>query len=226
MHQELAPNDPAHSVVGAGAPIACAEGELPRTVQDTGDVRQSEGHNSTMDSKTSSKKHRAAYAKYAGAHKERNHSDEVQEEMWPDPTKYNHRSLFLLTLKNPARRFLIASIEWKWWDRTVLLLILLNTLQLGFIYNPFDVDALRPDSSVRDLWANVGMVRWIPPPPPPFPPPWFPRPSLPSSLHPCQSFNPISTNIAMPSASSACPIVMTPVPPCPCRQGKYGIYAR
>jgi hypothetical protein len=159
VHQELAPNDPANSVVGAGAPIALAEEVLPRTVQDTGVLRQSQGHNSTMDSKTSSKNHRQAYAKYAEAHKEKKQSDEVHEEMWPDPSKYNHRSLFTLTLKNPVRRFLIASIEWKWWDRTVLLLILLNTLQLGFIYNPFDVDALRPDSSVRDLWANVGMVR-------------------------------------------------------------------
>lgn len=140
---------------------------LPSTVQDEGNRRHSHA-DSTMDSIGSKQgNHRHAYAKYKESHKEHRKSEELQEESWPDPTKYNQRSLFILSLKNPLRRFLIASIEWKWWDRTVLLLILLNTLQLGFIYNPFDVDALRPDSTVRDLWSNVGMVQ---PPPQPLPP--------------------------------------------------------
>jgi len=54
---------------------------------------------------------------------------------WPDPKKYNKLSLMLLTLENPMRRAAIRGIEWQWWDRSVLVLILLNTIQLA-LYNP------------------------------------------------------------------------------------------
>ena len=40
--------------------------------------------------------------------------------IWPDPRKYQATSLYVFTLKNPLRRLVIASIESKWWDRTVL----------------------------------------------------------------------------------------------------------
>ena len=55
--------------------------------------------------------------------------------LWPDPQKYNTLSLMLLTLENPMRRAAIRGIEWQWWDRSVLGLILLNTIQLA-LYNP------------------------------------------------------------------------------------------
>lgn len=105
----------------------------------------------------SRKSSRASYLKYHESHDRRSH-EEPQEFKWPDPTKYNPRSLGFFSLQNPLRKFLIGAIEWRWWDRTVLMLILLNTLQLGFIYNPFDVPALRPDATERDLWTKIGMV--------------------------------------------------------------------
>lgn len=57
------------------------------------------------------------------------------EPEWPDPKKYNHTTEFLMTLKNPIRRACIRGIEWPWWDRIVLGLIFLNTIQLA-LYNP------------------------------------------------------------------------------------------
>ena len=53
----------------------------------------------------------------------------------PDLNKYNKRSLFVFTLKNPLRLFFIRILEDKRTDQTVLLLILLNTCQLA-LYNP------------------------------------------------------------------------------------------
>ena len=68
----------------------------------------------------------------------------------------------MLHLNNPFRKAIIWAIEMKWWDRVVLLLILLNTIQLGLLYDPFDVDGLRPISTQRDALALVGMVRGTP----------------------------------------------------------------
>ena len=50
-------------------------------------------------------------------HKLTRHSS---SQIWPDPRKYQATSLYFFTLKNPLRRLVIASIESKWWDRTVL----------------------------------------------------------------------------------------------------------
>jgi len=44
----------------------------------------------------------------------------IHQKIWPDPRKYQATSLYVFTLKNPLRRLVIASIESKWWDRTVL----------------------------------------------------------------------------------------------------------
>ena len=77
--------------------------------------------------------------------------------VWPDPRKYNARSLMLFTLDNRARRAAIASIEWRWWDRGVLVLIFLNTVQLA-LFDPFDIPALQPHSPQRDAMRTVGVV--------------------------------------------------------------------
>ena len=55
--------------------------------------------------------------------------------VWPDPSRYNAVTELGMTLSNPIRKAAIRSIEWKWWDRGVLFLIFLNTLQLA-LYNP------------------------------------------------------------------------------------------
>jgi hypothetical protein len=73
---------------------------------------------------------------------------------WPNPHKYNSRSLYLFDLKHPVRRLAIAGIEYRFrgvnvWETTVLALILLNTLQLA-MYDPFDIPALKPVSPFRD----------------------------------------------------------------------------
>ena len=58
---------------------------------------------------------------------------------WPDPDKYDPRSLFCFRLQNPIRKAVIACIEYpvkpggsgmSWWDKTVLVVILLNTVTL------------------------------------------------------------------------------------------------
>ncbi|EKX47601.1 hypothetical protein GUITHDRAFT_86293, partial [Guillardia theta CCMP2712] len=51
------------------------------------------------------------------------------------------RSLRLFSLQNPLRKLCIRGIEWKWWDRIVLFVIALNTVQLAMI-DPFDVLSL------------------------------------------------------------------------------------
>eukprot|EP00960_Hanusia_phi_P032706 750013-Hanusia_phi.AAC.2 len=43
---------------------------------------------------------------------------------------------------NPIRQLCIRGIEWKWWDRIVLIVIALNTIQLAMI-DPFDVESMR-----------------------------------------------------------------------------------
>ena len=78
--------------------------------------------------------------------------------LWPDPMIYNPRSLFLMTLSNPVRRLCIKGIEWPWWDRIVLFLIFLNTLQLGFLYDPFDTHEYRPDPTLRNTFNLVGQI--------------------------------------------------------------------
>jgi len=65
---------------------------------------------------------------------------------WPDPRKYSPRSLRLFSLQNPLRKLCIRGIEWKWWDRIVLFVIALNTVQLAMI-DPFDVPSMRACSS-------------------------------------------------------------------------------
>lgn len=83
---------------------------------------------------------------------------------WPDPLLYNPRSLFLMTLRNPLRRLCIWGIQSKWWDRTVLFLIFLNTLQLGFLYDPFDTPEYNPATQARDNFMLMGQVARAPHP--------------------------------------------------------------
>ena len=70
---------------------------------------------------------------------------------WPHPEKYNYRSLYLFTLNNPFRKALIAAIEWRWWDRIVLIVIFLNTIILA-LYDPYDIVQLRPVSVKRNAF--------------------------------------------------------------------------
>lgn len=78
---------------------------------------------------------------------------------WPDAMIYNPRSLYCLRLRNPIRMICIACIEWKWWDRIVLFLILLNTVQLG-IFDPFDVEQFRPSADRREVFEWIGKVEY------------------------------------------------------------------
>jgi len=78
-------------------------------------------------------------------------------DVWPDPHKYNPRSFFLFPLDGIVRKVAIRCIEWKWWDRIVLFLIFLNTIQLA-IYNPFDIPLLKPTSPFRDSLEVIGKV--------------------------------------------------------------------
>jgi hypothetical protein len=76
---------------------------------------------------------------------------------WPDPNKYNERSFFLFTLNNPFRRTLIACIEWPWWDRTVLFVILINTVVLA-MNDPYDIPQLFPISEKRTVLEFLSKV--------------------------------------------------------------------
>jgi hypothetical protein len=78
-------------------------------------------------------------------------------ESWPNPRKYNHRSLLLFSLKSPFRRALIAAIEWPWWDRIVLVVIMINSGLLAY-YQPYDVPALRPNDTERKALEYVSKV--------------------------------------------------------------------
>ena len=48
----------------------------------------------------------------------------------------------------------VAGIEWKWWDRTILCLIFLNTITLA-LYDPFDIPALTPFSPKRNVMTAL-----------------------------------------------------------------------
>jgi len=93
-------------------------------------------------------------------HFEETRTTHKAEHDWPDPALYNHRSFYLFDLKHPVRRFAIAGLEWRWrgvnvWETTVLVLILLNTVQLA-MYDPFDIPALKPVSPLRDAMEGLG----------------------------------------------------------------------
>jgi hypothetical protein len=76
---------------------------------------------------------------------------------WPSPSKYNRRSLLILTLQNPVRRAFIAAIEWPWWDRIVLFVIVVNTISLLF-RDPYDIPAFLPESRMRIIWDTLSTV--------------------------------------------------------------------
>jgi len=61
---------------------------------------------------------------------------------WPDDRLYNKRSLFLYNLQSPVRQMAIRMIEWPWWDRKVLIVILMNTCTLA-MYDAFDTPDMR-----------------------------------------------------------------------------------
>ncbi|KAJ1474353.1 Ion transport protein-domain-containing protein, partial [Baffinella frigidus] len=78
-----------------------------------------------------------------------------------DPRKYNARSVYLFTLNNPTRKLLIRGLENPWWDRIVLSLIFLNTVQL-LITDPLDVPAMRPVSQQREIMEGIGLFfTWV-----------------------------------------------------------------
>eukprot|EP00960_Hanusia_phi_P034619 751196-Hanusia_phi.AAC.1 len=105
--------------------------------------------------------HRSTSSKFSSSlsalSQKRRRQREYQAHVWPDPHKYNPRSLYMFTLDNKFRRLLIRGIEWKWWDRTVLFLIFLNTIQLA-LYEPFDNATLRPGFHKRDVLDICGKV--------------------------------------------------------------------
>ena len=84
--------------------------------------------------------------------------DAIPLKIWPDPEKYNHRSLMLFTLQNPIRRAIIAAIEYPWWDRTVLLVISFNACAL-LSHDPYDVPQLLPTSSRRNVLHVLSQVQ-------------------------------------------------------------------
>lgn len=81
----------------------------------------------------------------------------AQRQTWPSPDKYNQRSLLVFSLDNPIRKFFIAAIEWPWWDRTVLLVILVNTLTL-LLEDPYDIPELKYDSPFRTAMGLLSTV--------------------------------------------------------------------
>jgi hypothetical protein len=80
-----------------------------------------------------------------------------QPASWPDPYKYEARSLFCLTLQNPIRKCLIFAIENRWWDRIVLGIILINTVSL-IARDPYDVEQFQPESKLRTAWETMSTV--------------------------------------------------------------------
>eukprot|EP00291_Cryptomonas_curvata_P015392 CAMPEP_0172151160 /NCGR_PEP_ID=MMETSP1050-20130122/65_1 /TAXON_ID=233186 /ORGANISM="Cryptomonas curvata, Strain CCAP979/52" /LENGTH=445 /DNA_ID=CAMNT_0012819215 /DNA_START=59 /DNA_END=1393 /DNA_ORIENTATION=- len=76
---------------------------------------------------------------------------------WPDPYKYEARSLFCLTLQNPIRQGLIFAIENPWWDRIVLVIILINTVSL-IARDPYDVEQFQPESKLRTAWEILSTI--------------------------------------------------------------------
>lgn len=56
---------------------------------------------------------------------------------------------------------LLAGLENPWWDRIVLGLIFLNTIQL-LVTDPLDVPDMRPQSATRDAFESVGLFfTWV-----------------------------------------------------------------
>jgi len=75
-----------------------------------------------------------------------------------DDSKYNPRALFLFKTSNPFRRALIRFVEWKWFDRFILLLIFFNC---GFLaaFNPLDTPELNPTQPTkRDVLEMAATV--------------------------------------------------------------------
>ena len=68
---------------------------------------------------------------------------------------YGSRSLFLFPVRHPLRRFAIQAIEWKWFDRIVLLLIVTNCVFLA-ITDPTCVLTPPPIPSVRSSSRTSG----------------------------------------------------------------------
>ncbi|KAJ1482877.1 hypothetical protein T484DRAFT_2627850 [Baffinella frigidus] len=141
------------TIVSRGPP----EGKTPSA--GTGVSRRSkrESDNSKGESKGSQGTKKSNVSSALEKRRQRQLASLLEPQEFPDPHRYNARSLYCFKLQNPLRKFLIRAIEWKWWDRTVLILIFLNTLQLA-LYDPFDVEALNPDPEYRDAMTAVGAV--------------------------------------------------------------------
>ncbi len=84
----------------------------------------------------------------------------TEPDRWPNPRKYNKRSLLLFRLESPFRKALIAAIEWPWWDRIVLFVILINSCMLAY-NQPYDIPELRPNDTERNALALVSQVNPI-----------------------------------------------------------------
>lgn len=60
-------------------------------------------------------------------------------------------------LDHSVRQMAIKGIEWKWWDRVVMILIFLNSVMLA-LHDPFDIPSLKPKSAKRDAIDATGKV--------------------------------------------------------------------
>eukprot|EP00961_Rhodomonas_salina_P120242 1618343-Rhodomonas_salina.1 len=76
-------------------------------------------------------------------------------------TRYTPRSLYCMTLSNPLRRRAIDLLEWRWFDRLILLTIALNC---GFMASddPLNLD---PASPHMVLLTNMGILFQVRPAP-------------------------------------------------------------
>ena len=69
---------------------------------------------------------------------------------WPDPRRWEPKALYILTLKNPIRKFAILLCEHGRLDFVVLVAIVASTAAMA-LSDPFDTPSRRPESPIRGL---------------------------------------------------------------------------
>lgn len=67
---------------------------------------------------------------------------------WPDPRRWEPKALYILTLKNPIRKFAILLCEHGRLDFVVLVAIVASTAAMA-LSDPFDTPSRRPESPIR-----------------------------------------------------------------------------
>ena len=68
---------------------------------------------------------------------------------------YGSYSLYLFPVSHPVRRFAIQAIEWKWFDRIVLLLIVINCVRPCRTQARYGRPA-RPNRLIGRGWPELG----------------------------------------------------------------------